>query len=355
MALEVSIHKQLKDFSLDVEFSTDNGSLGILGASGCGKSMTLKCIAGIEKPDSGYIRLNGQTLFDSKARINLPPRKRNVGYLFQNYALFPTMTVRENIGISVSGPDKKDKVDTFLKRFQLEKLEKRYPSELSGGEQQRTALARMMIRSPKLLMFDEPFSALDAWLKDQLLRQFSNLFSEYTGDILIVSHNRDEIYQLSQRLAIMGHGTFITTGTTEDVFKNPRTVGGARLTGCKNISSVHKVDAHHYEAVDWGLTLYVEEPPLINPESVGIRAHDLIVRKETKGTQAAPNTFCLRCAEHMETPFEDIFLLTSDPSSAQPLWWKRAKTSAQKETYPTDTSYSVTLPEADLIWLEDRL
>ena len=161
MALQVNIRKKFSGFELNVEFETEAGCMGILGASGCGKSMTLKCVAGIETPDQGRIVLNGKVLFDSEKGINLPARERRTGYLFQNYALFPTMTVEENLSIVIPGKkrDKLPLVAEQLRRFQLEGLEKRYPSQLSGGQQQRVALARMLLYKPDIIMIDEPFSA----------------------------------------------------------------------------------------------------------------------------------------------------------------------------------------------------
>ncbi len=353
MALDISITKKLNDFSLNVDLHTDSTVTGILGASGSGKSMTLKCIAGIETPDSGYIRLNGRTLFDSAAHIDLPARKRNVGYLFQDYALFPTMTVRENIGISLSGSDRKEKVDRYLRRFRLEGLGDRYPDRLSGGEKQRTALARMMIRSPEVLLLDEPFSALDAWLKDQLLRDFSTLFAEYAKDVLIVSHNRDELYQLSDRLALMDRGYFSAIGDTKAIFDDPRTVNGARLTGCKNISPVRRIDANRYEATDWGVTLSVPAPPDLPVQSVGIRAHFLKVRSRRPTDCPEENTFQARCVEHMETPFEDIFLLAAE--GGRPLWWKTSKESGARNALSPGDLLWVTLPPDHLMWLKDNV
>ena len=166
MALEVDIEKKLGDFRLRAAFTCDKGITGILGASGSGKSMTLKCIAGIERPDRGRIVLDGRVLFDSRQKINLKPQKRRVGYMFQNYALFPTMTVTQNIaaGQGISA----DRVREMIERFHLKGLEGHYPSELSGGQQQRVALARIMAYRPDLILLDEPFSALDDNLKERL-------------------------------------------------------------------------------------------------------------------------------------------------------------------------------------------
>ena len=153
MAIELDIQKNFKGFSLDVRLKGQDGPIGILGASGSGKSMTLRSIAGIETPDSGRIIINGKTVFDSEAKINLKPQERRVGYLFQNYALFPTMTVEKNIACGYRGEKSElsQKVADYIKRYHLEGLEKHLPSQLSGGQQQRVALARMMIGEPEVI------------------------------------------------------------------------------------------------------------------------------------------------------------------------------------------------------------
>ena len=198
MSLMVDIHKQLGRFSLDASFRADGGTLGLLGASGSGKSLTLKCIAGIERPDRGKILLNGVTLFDSERRINLPPQKRRVGYLFQNYALFPNMTVRQNILCGIRWERDRARRAAELRRvvelLHLQGFEEQRPDQLSGGQQQRTALARILVSRPELLMLDEPFSALDEHLRDQLQIQMKKLLDTFDGDILLVTHNQDEAY-----------------------------------------------------------------------------------------------------------------------------------------------------------------
>ena len=173
MAIELDIQKNFKGFSLDVRLKGQDGPIGILGASGSGKSMTLRSIAGIETPDSGRIIINGKTVFDSEEKINLKPQERRVGYLFQNYALFPTMTVEKNIGIALrcGKKEKEKKVRDMIERFSLQGLEKKLPGQLSGGQQQRTALARIMIYEPDMILLDEPFSALDSYLKEQTQRE----------------------------------------------------------------------------------------------------------------------------------------------------------------------------------------
>ena len=190
MALSVHIKKKLKDFELAVDFDMDEGIVGFLGSSGCGKSMTLKCIAGIETPDEGRIVLDDEVLFDKKSGINLSPQKRKVGYLFQNYALFPHMTVKQNIeaGLAASGKSKQEKkeiVERLLEQFHIKELENSYPVRISGGQQQRAALARMMAAEPKFLLLDEPFSALDAYLKEKLMQEMMTSLTHFKKRVII--------------------------------------------------------------------------------------------------------------------------------------------------------------------------
>ena len=238
MSLYIEIKKKFKGFNLNVTFETNGEYLGILGASGSGKSMTLKCIAGIEAPDEGLIVLNGKVLFDSKEKINLKPQDRNIGYLFQNYALFPNMTVDENIcsGLKMSKKEKVKKVEEMIKSFHLQGLEKKYPNQLSGGQQQRVSLARCIAYNPDVLLLDEPFSALDTHLKDQLQTEVLELLKLYDGEVLMVTHSRDEAYRFCKNIVIIEEGKSVLLGDTKEIFKQPKLLSVARLTGCKNIS-----------------------------------------------------------------------------------------------------------------------
>ena len=205
MALQAKIKKKFSGFTLDVEFETKEGCMGILGASGCGKSMTLKCIAGIEKPDSGRIVLNGRVLFDSEKKINLPVQKRNVGYLFQNYALFPTMTVEQNLMVVMGGKkeEKRTKIKEQLERFELSGLEKRYPSQLSGGQQQRVALARMLLHQPEMIMLDEPFSALDYQTRLNVGDDIGQIIRQEGKSAILVTHDLSEAISLADRIIVL--------------------------------------------------------------------------------------------------------------------------------------------------------
>ena len=196
--LEVQIYKKLAEFDLDVSFQVNDNILGLMGASGSGKSMTLKCIAGIETPDQGRIVLNDRVLFDSEKKINVPIQKRNVGYMFQSYALFPNMNVYENISVGLRARKVKD-VDIVaqkvMKQFQISELASRYSKQLSGGQRQRVALARLMAYEPDVLLLDEPFSALDEDLKEDLLRELKSEL-QISKPVIFVSHNKEEVNEL---------------------------------------------------------------------------------------------------------------------------------------------------------------
>ena len=196
--LEVQIYKKLAEFDLDVSFQVNDNILGLMGASGSGKSMTLKCIAGIETPDQGRIVLNDRVLFDSEKKINVPIQKRNVGYMFQSYALFPNMNVYENISVGLRARKVKDVdivVRKVMRQFQISELASRYSKQLSGGQRQRVALARLMAYEPDVLLLDEPFSALDEDLKEDLLRELKSEL-QISKPVIFVSHNKEEVNEL---------------------------------------------------------------------------------------------------------------------------------------------------------------
>ncbi|MEG0157515.1 MAG: ATP-binding cassette domain-containing protein, partial [Anaerovoracaceae bacterium] len=315
--------RRLPGFSLDVSASTQGECLGILGGSGCGKSMTLKAIAGIETPDEGRIVLNDRVFFDSEKGINLSPQQRNIGYLFQNYALFPNMTVAQNIAI---GPCKEQKnIGELIELLALTGLEHRYPGELSGGQQQRVALARSMAYKPDLLLLDEPFSALDEFLKGQLRQQVKQVLDGYPGEVVLVSHNRDEIYLFCDTLAVLNQGKTIVTGKTKEIFAHPRQVTAAKLSGCKNILPVG-VDLRSKDSQvlvrDLDLTLRVNENVSKTITHMGIRAHQLVPVVNWKQGENL-----LRC--HPQEIIEDLFevnvLFKPVKDKKTLLWWKVSK------------------------------
>lgn len=259
MSISVDIKKQYGNFSLDVSFETGNEVLALFGGSGSGKSTILKCIAGIVKPDSGRIALGDKVLFDSEKKINLIPQKRNLGYLSQNYALFPNMTVAQNISCGIHGRKDVEKIDSMIRAMHLEGMEKKYPSQLSGGQQQRTALARILIGEPDILMLDEPFSALDTHLRYQMEHEVRAVIRRFGKPVLLVSHDSSEVYRLSDRIAVIKDGHIEKLSDRRDVYLDPSTVNGAHLTGYRNISVIRHLEDGSIFAVDWGMKLNVTD------------------------------------------------------------------------------------------------
>lgn len=322
MSILVDIEKKLGDFHLDVRFEAGDEVLALLGASGCGKSMTLKCIAGIEKPDRGRIVVDGVTLFDSEKRINLTPQQRRTGLLFQNYALFPNMTVLQNIRAGAKREQDKaaqaKAVDTVMERFGLTELAGHYPNQLSGGQQQRTALARLLVSSPRILLLDEPFSALDSHLRFRLEEEVRQVIRSFGKTVLLVSHDRDEVFRMSHRIAVMDKGRIDAIGSRKAVFSDPQTRSGAVLTGCKNISAIRYEENGMVWATDWGIRLKVPLLPR-DTTAIGIRMHSI---RQGSGAN------CFRChvEEEIENPFSyTIMLLPLDAQGGVPIGWELGK------------------------------
>ncbi|KYH28293.1 MULTISPECIES: sulfate/molybdate ABC transporter ATP-binding protein [Clostridium] len=307
MKLFLDIKKNFPDFSLDIKLETEDCILGILGPSGSGKSMTLKCIAGVIKPDYGKIILNNRILFDSEKGINMPIKKRKAGFLFQNYALFPHMTVEENISYalkSLKNKERKEIVEKHLEMMHLKGLEKRYPSQLSGGQQQRVALARALAVNPEILLLDEPFSALDYHLKKQMIAQMSDTLKSYSGITLFVTHNMKEAFQLCNNLIIIENGKKIEYGNKNHIFNSPSTATTAYLTGCNNIVPIKVVSSNWVEVPDWKCKLKINNINDNKVNYIGIRSHDLELFKDT-----GENQFLCWPAYIEDNPFSKIIYL----------------------------------------------
>ncbi len=315
MSISVQIKKKMDNFSLEAGFSSECRRIGILGASGSGKSMTLKSIAGIVHPDSGQILLNSRVLYDSARRINVRPQDRHVGYLFQNYALFPAMTVAENIscGLKGSKAENEVRVSEMLERFRLTSLRDRLPSQLSGGQQQRTALARIMAYRPEVILLDEPFSALDSFLRDQMETELTGQLRDYDGTVIMVSHSRDEIYRFSEEILIVDRGRIVNQGETKQIFLHPGNRATAMLTGCKNFSDAVRIDDHTVLAPDWGVTLHTER---VLPETIrclGYRAHQFVPVWGAREENSIP----FRLLETAELPFERSYYIQAGAEDRQ--------------------------------------
>lgn len=307
MSLYVDIKKDLGSFVLETKFEAEEGVTGILGASGCGKSMTLRCIAGIMKPDEGRIELDGTVFFDSEKKINLKPQQRHVGLLFQNYALFPNMTVQQNLMTGLLPCEKNRKkaaeaIRSMMEKFYLTGLEKHRPSQLSGGQQQRVALARIFLSRPKMLMLDEPFSALDGFLRWNLEMELSEVLREFEGSTLLVSHSREEIYRICDRVCVMDQGRSSPVIPVKQLFEAPESRAAALLSGCKNFSRAHGSGDRKVFAEDWGVELEYEgkEPDEVN--YIGVRSH-YVLPVPASSAHSQKNTF--RC--EMVKVVEDVF------------------------------------------------
>jgi len=232
--LDINIEKRLGDFSLRARFVIGAEILVLFGASGVGKTITLNCIAGLATPASGTIRLGERVLFDSATRVNVPPRARHIGYVFQNYALFPHLTVRENIAFGLRGKAPA-RTDEMLELVGLTTLAHRYPAQLSGGQQQRVALARALAPQPALLLLDEPFSALDAPTRMQLRGELLNLQRTLKIPTVFVTHDLGEAYFLADKLAVMADGKILQMAEPGTILRQPGCLPVARAMGVKNI------------------------------------------------------------------------------------------------------------------------
>jgi molybdate transport system permease protein len=306
MALEIQIEKKLPEFTLDVSFTAGNAPLSILGPSGAGKTMLLRCIAGLERAHRGRIALDNRVLLDTDRHIQVRARDRRVGMLFQHYALFPHRTVAENIAFGLKNLPREEqarRVTALLERTHIGGLEQRYPRELSGGEQQRAALARALAIEPDALLLDEPLSALDTHLRSQMEAQLQETFAAYRRPALLVTHNIEEAYRLGEQMLVLSRGRVAAFGAKEEIFRRPPTLEVARLTGCKNFSRARAISENTIEALDWGCRLRVTQAPAGPVAHVGIRAHHIDFVEA--GGSGAPdgNVFPCWLVRSSETPF----------------------------------------------------
>lgn len=323
--IEAVIQKDFGSFRLDAAFTAGNEILALLGGSGSGKSLTLRAIAGIVTPDSGRIAVNGRVVFDSEKKIDLPPQKRRVGLLFQNYALFPTMTVLQNIMTGVRTGSRAQRLAAAreaAERFQLRGLEERLPGELSGGQQQRAALARILVGKPELLMLDEPFSALDSHLRDRMEQEVMDILRDFGGTTLLVSHSRDEVFRMADTVAVYHAGHIDAMDEKHALFQDPKTHTAAMLTGCKNFSRVsrlrHEGGRTVFFADDWDMELAV--PGEHEGEVVGLRRHYAEL-----ADAPGENTFEMEVVSVVEDPFEYVVFLRRPGFGGEPLGWTITK------------------------------
>ena len=349
MALEVQVEKTYGDFHLKAEFQAEDEPLALLGPSGCGKSLTLKCIAGIERPDRGRIVLDGRVLFDSEKHIDLPPQKRQVGYLFQQYALFPHMTVAENIAAGcrrLERAERKSRVAELMAMLHLEGLEGLRPRQLSGGQQQRTALARILASEPRAILLDEPFAALDSHLKWQLEPELKDVLDAFGGVTLWVTHDRGEAYRNCPRVCVMEAGCTAPVRDMGSLMADPRTVGAARLSGCRNCMKAEKGEAAGgVRLPEGGVTLRCAAPWREGVTALGSREEQ--VRPAEPGEENAVECALVRLVE--DVSMTTALLRPLDAGPGAPL----LRMAMEKGTVLTvGETLQVVLPPEDLMLLE---
>lgn len=364
MALDMHITKQLNTFTLESTLNIGNEVVGLLGASGCGKSMTMRSVAGIEKPDSGHITVNGIEYFNKEKHINLSPQKRQTALLFQNYQLFPHMTVAQNIAAGIhnaTATEKQQRIDEQVKRFGLKGLEQRHPLQLSGGQQQRVALARMLAAQPAILLLDEPLSALDAHLKRELEADLNTLFKMFGKTVLYVSHDIDEATRLCDKIAVVHDGHIQEISTPQQLMENPRSLPGLRLSGCRNLFPVQAIDEHRVRSIRANTTIEVRNYTPGQNLFAGIRETD-IVQLDNPIEQ---NCLCMRVASFIDSRYardirleaaqdasvrdatENPLFLTSDEKETFSLFWRINRADYQVRALPVvgDVVYVHVKPE----------
>jgi molybdate transport system ATP-binding protein len=220
MGLQLSVRKDLAGFRLDVSWQVGNELVVLFGYSGAGKSTTFQMIAGLMQPDNGSILLNGRMLYDSAAKINLAPQKRHLGYLFQDLALFPHMTVRQNVLYGASGrtrEEKEDAAEEMLRRFRMTGLSQRFPCQISGGQKQRVALVRALAGHPQALLLDEPFSALDMPVRRDMRDMVMEIQRFFRIPVILVTHDADEAEAIADRMIVYSAGRVLQTGAPDEI------------------------------------------------------------------------------------------------------------------------------------------
>ena len=345
------ISKQLggKPILDNCSLTVRRGELKVLiGPSGAGKSTLLQCIDCLIPPDSGEIWLEGERL-EMHDKRKLCAFRAQVGMIFQDFNLFDHLTAEENVAIAlrkVRGMSRRDAKARALEELGRVGLARRallYPAQLSGGQAQRVALARMLVSRPKALLLDEPFSAIDSHLRDQLQVDLLALLADFPGDMVIVTHSRDEAYHMCGQIAVMDAGRVLAHGPTKQVFADPRTVQGGRLTGCKNIFPARKVDDHTIFVPDWGVDLHPARMVEDGLVAMGVRAHSF-------RPEEVRNPLAVHCVGKMEEPFEWIIRMRAEGQTAgsPDLWWRVSK-EIVPETMPTRLGVA---PEQVLLFYE---
>jgi molybdate transport system permease protein len=353
-SLNVVLERGLEHFTLHVDLAAGSGAVGLLGPSGAGKSMTLRMIAGVSTPDHGRIVLNGRVLFDSAAGTNLPPARRRVGMVFQDYALFPHLTVAENVGFGLahlSRSERRTRVDEQLASMRIRELAHRFPREISGGQRQRVAIARCMAMDPDALLLDEPFAALDPHLRRQTEEQLRETLAHFHGAVVFVTHDMEEAFRFCTDLLVLDHGRVIARGPKHELFERPRTVAAARLTGCKNIVAAGPIAERRIAIPAWNCQLATTAPVPASLTHLGYRSHHVVFHAEA----GSENTFPCWLVTSNEAPHEmTLYLhLHAEPQPGEP---PHLQAEVPKDLWRTlraqPQPWNITLDPARLLLLE---
>jgi molybdate transport system ATP-binding protein len=305
--LEARIRKSFpgdgREFSLEVEFSAKPGFTILFGASGAGKTTLLNCVAGLAQPDEGRIAAANRVFFDAGKRIDTPVAKRRVGYVFQDLALFPHLTVEQNVHFGLARifrADARERSAALLCSFRVEHLAQRHPEEISGGERQRVALARALVTDPVVLLLDEPLAALDVPTKSRILDDLRHWNEKHQIPILYVTHSREEVFALGERVLVLDAGRIIAEGLPHEVLGVPQQETVAQLAGCENIFDA-VVDSVHADRGTMACRVISEngrdvvlETPLVRAEvaaklRIGIHAGDILLATSTPVGLSARN------------------------------------------------------------------
>jgi len=280
----------------ELRMPADGFSVTVLfGPSGAGKTTLLRCLAGLERPESGTIRLGDDVWFDAGEGVCRGPQQRGIGYLFQDYALFPHLTVAANIGYGLSGVSAAERrriVGEAMDRYGLAGLQDRFPRQISGGQQQRVALARVLVRRPSLLLLDEPLSALDAVLREELRWELRRVLQDAGIPVILVTHDRVEAIALADQVAVMKDGNILETGPVHEVFTRPGDLSVARIVGVETVVPARLVRVHEGLATVevGGVELVAVSSEHLEGEAYAcIRAEDVFLQRSVTGRVSARN------------------------------------------------------------------
>lgn len=324
MGLYVDIKKQLDNFCLRVKFYTEENSTAFLGAPSCGKKVLFDCIAGVVQPDDGQIILDGRILFDAEKEIDVSPQQRHIGYLLSGGALFPNMTVRQNIlcgmHLQKNRAARLKQLDTMYDIFPLRTVEKLYPAQLSNIQKQETALARILVTKPRFLLLDDPFSALDTSQRDTLQFRWQTIAEHLKLQTLWSAQRLSDVYGVCQQLYVLDKGHIKRTGTAQEIFEEPDNVATARLTDCQNIAAARRVSNYELEVPSWGIRLTAARPIPSTLHAVGIRSHSFQIDK-------LENFLPVLCTKMIEEPltWRVLFRFPNQTAEAPALWWRIPK------------------------------